>query len=32
MRFPDAEVTTLDLVRHGEPVGAGCCAAPPTTP
>ncbi|MCA1770724.1 MAG: histidine phosphatase family protein [Halomonas sp.] len=21
MRFPDAEVTTLDLMRHGEPVG-----------
>ena len=21
MRFPDAEVTTLDLIRHGEPVG-----------
>ncbi|MGJ7460498.1 phosphoglycerate mutase family protein [Halomonas sp. MA07-2] len=21
MRFPDAEVTTLDLLRHGEPVG-----------
>ncbi|MBB3331462.1 alpha-ribazole phosphatase/probable phosphoglycerate mutase [Halomonas campaniensis] len=21
MRFPDADVTTLDLIRHGEPVG-----------
>jgi len=21
MRFPDAEITTIDLLRHGEPVG-----------
>lgn len=21
MRFPEAEITTIDLLRHGEPVG-----------